>query len=200
MIEGPLTFPPRFWGELLAAYAMPQRHYHTFGHVRDVVQSYQRVPDWNQPDEVFVAILFHDAIYEAGRADNETRSAVLAMSAIQRWQIAVNAARVGELIGLTARHGDIDAADIDVDAAMFLDCDMAILAADWPAFEAYEAGIASEYAPVHGDGYPAGRRAFLEQLLEGSIFLSPGFRDRYESTAKANIRRILRASSPAGSH
>jgi len=193
MIDGPIDLAPKLWGELLAAYAMPPRHYHTFGHVREVIRTYETVPVWDQPGEVFVAILFHDAIYEAGRQDNEVRSAVMAMNAVQRWQLDVNAARVGELIGLTARHGRLKAGEVDSDAAHFLDCDMAILAADRPLFEAYEAAIASEYQPVYGDAYAAGRRAFLERLLQSDIYLSDHFRDRYEETAKANIRTSLNA-------
>jgi predicted metal-dependent HD superfamily phosphohydrolase len=35
--------------------------------------------------------------------------------------------RVRALIMLTARHGRIDGAEVDAEAALFLDCDMAIV-------------------------------------------------------------------------
>src|SRR3546814_5523588 len=56
--------------------------------------------------ETFLAVLYHDAVYEAGRGDNETRSAELAVAEIAKWlpEASVDASRVAELIGLTARH------------------------------------------------------------------------------------------------
>lgn len=197
MIDGPVTLPPVAWAEILAAYSTPLRHYHTFGHVREVVRTFETVPTWTVPNDVFVAVLYHDAIYEAGRADNEVRSATMAMSAIARFGLDADAARVGVLIALTARHGQIAPDDVDADAAMFLDCDMAILAAAPPTFQAYEAAIAAEYEPIYGDRYVEGRRAFLKRLLDGNIFLSPLFRDRHEETAKANIRESLSLLPPA---
>ena len=50
-----------------AAYAFPPRAYHHFGHIRDVLARADEVaagPGWRQPDEVRLAILYHDAVYE----------------------------------------------------------------------------------------------------------------------------------------
>src|SRR5262245_40584195 len=59
---------------LVAAYATPARAYHTLEHILDVARHFSRL-QWQQPREVFGAVLFHDAIYEVGREDNEQRSA-----------------------------------------------------------------------------------------------------------------------------
>ncbi|MBE8228829.1 hypothetical protein IQA72_17620, partial [Leptospira borgpetersenii serovar Ballum] len=103
-------------------------------------------PGWRQPAEVYLAVLYHDAIYEAGRKDNEARSAALALQAIaQAPELAgVDTARVEQLILLTARHGALGRDDVDAEAALFLDCDMAILAAPEPVFAAYDRGVAEE--------------------------------------------------------
>ncbi len=95
-------------------------------------------------------MLYHDAIYHAGRKDNEARSAQLALQAIAQAPelAAVDAARVGQLILLTARHGELGPQDVDAEAALFLDCDMAILAAPEPVFAAYDRGVADEYKGV----------------------------------------------------
>ena len=73
-----MPLPGALEAELRAAYADPPRAYHHFGHVVDVLGQFLRVPDWHVRDAVALAILFHDAIYEPGRSDNEARSAELA--------------------------------------------------------------------------------------------------------------------------
>src|SRR5687767_4607630 len=125
---------------LEAAYARPPRAYHNLSHVREVLRHYDAVaagPGWGQPAEVQLAVLYHDAIYEAGRSDNEARSADLAVEHIARWlpDAGVDANRIAELIRLTARHGKLTPGDfagdaVPADAMHFLDCDMAILGAD----------------------------------------------------------------------
>jgi hypothetical protein len=86
-------------------------------------------------------------------------SAVLATSSLARWvpDAAVDRPRVERLILLTARHGHLDAATLDVDEAHFLDCDMAILGAAPERFDAYDRGIAREYAAPPAEAYAAGR-------------------------------------------
>ena len=80
-----------------------------------------RRPGWTQPAEIYLAVLYHDAIYHAGRKDNEARSAQLALQAIAQAPelAAVDAARVGQLILLTARHGELGPQDVDAEAALF---------------------------------------------------------------------------------
>jgi len=194
----PLSLPAAMQADLEAAYAMPPRAYHNFAHVQAVLQHCQAVadgPGWQQPREVQLAALYHDAIYEAGRSDNEARSAALARQAIERWWPAagIDVARVVELIELTARHGALSAADIDAEAALFLDCDMAILGAPPAVFDAYDQGIAEEYAGhVPGFLFRLNRRRFLKQLLlKPRIFLSGFFHQRLDPAARANLRRRI---------
>src|SRR3546814_17413824 len=106
----PIKLPEDQFAALEAAYAKPPRAYHDFNHVREVLRHHAEVaagPGWVQPAETFLAVLYHDAVYEAGRGDNETRSAELAVADIAKWlpEASVDASRVAELIGLTARPG-----------------------------------------------------------------------------------------------
>lgn len=194
----PLTLAPAQWQALQESYATPPRAYHHFGHVRAVLQHCQEVadgPGWQQPAEVYLAVLYHDAVYQAGRKDNEARSAALALQAIAQAPelAAVDAARVEQLILLTARHGELGPDDVDAEAALFLDCDMAILAAPEPVFAAYDRGVAEEYqGVVPGFLYRAGRRRFLQGLLRAPrIFLSGFFHQRLDAAARDNLRRQL---------
>ena len=134
---------------LETAYATPPRAYHNAQHVQEVlrhVDAAEREAGWTHPADVRLAVLYHDAIYEAGRSDNEARSAELAREHLQRWpQPGVDVGRVCDLILLTARHGRLDPATLDRDAAQFLDCDMAIVGSDPATFAAYDRAIAAEY-------------------------------------------------------
>ena len=192
--------PPEQWAALREAYATPPRAYHNFSHVEEVLRHYDEVasgPGWEQPEEVRLAVLYHDAIYEAGRKDNEARSAELAVAHIARWLPGrgIDAARVAELINLTARHGSLVPGDVGVDrdAALFLDCDMAILAADETTFAAYDRGITAEYrGHVPAWLFKLNRRRFLKGLLSKErIFLSGWFHERLDTKARINLRRAV---------
>ncbi len=198
MTFAPLSLPAAMQADLEAAYAVPPRAYHGYAHVRAVLSHCQAVaegPGWRQPREVQLAALYHDAIYDAGRKDNEARSAALALAQIERWLpgAGVEAQRVEQLILLTARHGTLAAADVDPEAALFLDCDMAILGAPADVFDAYDRGIAEEYAGhVPGFLFRLNRRRFLSHLLGSPrIFLSDFFHQRLDAAARANLRRRL---------
>ena len=202
-MTAPLKLPTLMLSALESAYASPPRAYHNFGHVQDVLHRFAEVtagPGWAQPVEVYLAVLYHDAVYEAGRKDNESRSAALAMSEIARWlpDLAVDTVRVAELIELTARHGRIGADDLGddgfaLDARHFLDCDMAILGADPEHFDAYDRGIAEEYrGHVPGFLFRLNRRKFLKGLLARErIYLSDWFHQRYDGPARDNLARAL---------
>lgn len=198
MIEAaPISLPPAALAKLEGFYATPPRAYHNFSHVGEVLRHYAAVadgPGWTRPVEPYLAVLYHDAIYDAGRSDNEARSAQLAVEQIAAWlpDAGVDSGRVARLIELTARHGHLDIADVDRDAALFLDCDMAILAAPPAAFDAYDRGIATEYRHVPRWLFKLNRRRFLKSLLARErIFLSDFFHQRCNALARANLRRAI---------
>ena len=201
--DGPLALPAAQVEVLRAAYDTPPREYHDWSHVGEVLRHRADVtagPGWSRPAEVWLAVLYHDAIYDAGRRDNEARSARLAVAEIGRWlpDAGVDAARVAELIELTARHGqhapeDFGSGPDADDTRHFLDCDMAILGAEPEAFDAYDRAIAAEYrGHVPGWLFRRNRRRFLKSLLDRPrIFLSDLFHERYDAAARANLHRIL---------
>ena len=192
-----MPLPADQLAEIEAAHAQPPRAYHNFGHVQALLQHHRDVaagPGWRQPREVALAMLYHDAVYEAGRGDNEARSAVMARAAIARWlpDAGVDAERVAALIELTARHGRLRGDELDADAALFLDADMAILGAPAAVFDAYDRGIAEEYrGKVPGLLFRLNRRRFLKGVLaQPRIFFSDFFHARYDAQARENLRRV----------
>ena len=196
----PLPLPPGLVDALAAAYARPPRAYHNLDHVREVLGHYADVaagPGWPQPREVYFAVLYHDAIYDAGRRDNEARSAAFARDELARWlpDAGIDVERVTELVALTARHGRLAPGDVDRDAALFLDCDMAILAASPERFDAYDRQIAQEYRGAQPAWmFAFYRRKFLKGLLAAPrIYLSEFFHARCDAAARANLARVAKA-------
>lgn len=196
--RGPLPLSTALVAEVAAAYAEPPRAYHHLGHVVEVLGWFDWAAArqaWSRPREVAAAILLHDAVYVAGARDNEARSAALARQLIEgRAQAAhaelsgLDAARVVELIELTARHGKLAVGDVDDEAARFLDCDLAILAAPRPRYLRYCAEIAQEYRAVPAAAYRAGRAAFVRGLLaRPRVFLSELFHRELAAAARDNL-------------
>lgn len=203
-----LELPQALVDAVRARYAEPPRAYHHFGHVQALLRLHDEVaegPGWRQPRETVLAVLYHDAVYVAGRKDNESRSALLARGHLGRWLPGqADAERVAWLIGLTARHGQFSPDDFGEDRLAddvrhFLDCDMAILGAPEADFDAYDRGIAEEYrGVVPAWMYRRGRRAFLRGLLARErIFLSDYFHARLEARARANLARVLETAGQA---
>lgn len=203
--DDPVVLPDAMRDALQAAYATPPRAYHHAGHVNALMSHFREVaagPGWHRPGDVWLAVLYHDAVYEPGRGDNETRSADLARDHIARWlagtDVDVDADHVAALIELTARHGRIDAdepgegPDAD-DARHFLDCDMAILGAPPQAFAAYDRAIAAEYrGHVPAWLYKLNRKRFLKALLQRPrLYLSDFFHQRLDAQARINLRRAV---------
>lgn len=194
-----LSLPRALWDDLAAAYESPApRAYHSLVHVVAVAQHHAevaRVVGWRRPQDSYLAVLFHDAVYVAGANDNERRSAAMVQAAIDTYLTDgdVDAERIASLIELTARHGSFAASDVDDEAALFLDCDMAILGADAEVFDAYARAVRDEYREVPDDAYRAGRTTFLLRVLAApAIFLSPYFSARLEDLARENIARELK--------
>ncbi len=190
----PLPIPEGLERALIDAYAHPPRAYHSFGHVQEVLKHFHSVPSWQHPREVYLAVLFHDAIYLAGKSDNEAKSADLALQSIATWlpKENVDTALVRRLIELTAKHGKLKREELDEETRLFLDCDMAILGAPAAQFDAYDAAIAEEYSEVPKLIFRFNRNRFLKHLLEvDRIFLSDLFHQRLDAAARENLRRTL---------
>lgn len=187
-------------GQALAeGHAHPPRSYHHLGHVAALAEAWaslQAEGAWQRPLEVFACILAHDLVYRPGAKDNEAQSAAWAKAKLPAWcqGQALDWSWVGETVLLTARHGALGGEALDPDQALFLDLDMAILAAPAPLFEAYDEAIRQEHARVPGWIYRWRRRAFLRALLGPKpIFLSALGQARWEARARENLGRALGA-------
>lgn len=181
-------------GALVARYQEPHRHYHDVAHIREVLANVARVADqFRRLRPVIYAALYHDAIYDPKRKDNEALSAELAKSELASLVDAAELDVIGELILATAHHGStLDEEHPDV--GLFLDCDSAILGADEARYREYAAGVRREYAHVSKLLYRLGRGKFLKGMLKRStLFHTPWFEARYGERARLNLRAELKS-------
>ena len=192
---------------LLIRYAEPHRRYHTathimmaLRHVHDVFQSSATHPS----DEVIAACLYHDAIYDTRRDDNEELSARLAIKDLGEIGWATSRCGcVAAMIIATAGHvgdgsGTADVGSDDHDTAILLDADLAILGAEPGTYLAYVNGVRAEYAHVDDGQWVTGRSAVLRGFLDRRrLFITEYMPAAFEHRARANIEAELAALSIA---
>lgn len=87
---------------------------------------------------------------------------------------------------------DLPAGYEPADIELFLDADMAILAADSARYRRYLRGVRSEYSHFDDEAFRTGRTTFLRSILgRERIFLSEQALQLWEEPAQANLRAEL---------
>ena len=139
------------------------------------------------PGEVLAALLFHDAVYDPTRSDNESKSADLARTMLDGASVQ-SLDRIARAIEATRTHD----AEGDPDVALVLDVDLSILGADPETYDAFEQAIRLEYAHVPDRLFAAGRRAVLEGFAQRDrIYATDDFHHALDAHARANLARTL---------
>ncbi|MET9467501.1 hypothetical protein ABZY44_22375 [Streptomyces sp. NPDC006544] len=198
--------PAPYADRLLAAWAEPQRKYHTTAHLADVLARIDVLaphtaqgadtadgadaPDAPDAAAVELAAWFHDAVYRPDRSENEERSAALAERALPELGIgAATTAEVARLVRLTVTH---DPAPGDTNGEVLCDADLAVLAGTPAEYAAYAAAVRAEYGFVPDEAFREGRAAVLRQLLGlPRLFRTPYGTAHWEAPARANLAEEL---------
>ena len=186
----------RLKSDLRQRYAEPHRAYHGQAHVDAMLRGAQAdATQLEHPDAIELAIWYHDAIYDPAATDNEARSAALLRADLTGLADPASIELAATMVEASAGHllpPDLPAVWC-ADIATFLDLDMAILGAPAADYDAYEAGIAAEYVPIHGTpAFRRGRSAFLQATLTRErIFQTERFHAALNSPARSNLRRTL---------
>ena len=180
--------------EARRAYGSPGRHYHTWEHVLDCAAKLRDFP-CDSPRTVFLALLFHDAIYVAGDTQNERRSADLAREVLGAHSRvpAEEIADIERFILATCTHV-VPADERSTDLRAVIDIDMSILGSAEEKYRRYAARVRSEWCPsvVNEDGFRKGRAAFLRGVLASpKIYSTQEGERRWESPARSNMTREL---------
>ena len=179
-------------------YAQPHRGYHNASHLDElIVLAREHTPDLDEAEQL--ALLFHDSVYVPGAAkgDNERLSGALMQATV------ATLARADETLALSsddlARAARIVEATTHskpppAEAARVCDLDLWRLASPWEAFQQHALGIRHEYLHLfaHEAAFWAARNDFYRSMLaRPRLFTTDLFRERFQETARANMRRAL---------
>jgi predicted metal-dependent HD superfamily phosphohydrolase len=177
-------------GELMRAYSSPDRYYHNLAHIDDCLSIFDQTSFLAaHPEDVELAIWFHDAVYDTRRSDNEQKSAEWAEAVIQqsglRWEIAK---RVASSILATRHREEVT----DRDARLLVDVDLSILGRDPAVFWRYEENIRKEYAWVPEDIFRRERVKILRGFLDRQhIYYHREYRERFDAKARSNLEQAI---------
>ena len=180
--------------DVVARYSEPHRKYHTMQHLHECFGKLQELRALaRKPEEIELALWFHDAVYDTKRKDNEERSAEWARSAVLEAGVAAPAGdRVYELV-MATRHNAVPAG---IDAQILVDVDLSILGARPDRFDEYEQQVREEYSWVPGLIFRRERRKLLEGFLERkTVFQTERFIAAYDAQARSNLQRSIKKLS-----
>src|SRR5690554_3553719 len=182
---------------LVSAYQQPQRKYHTLQHLSECLLLLSQHRGLAvEPDEVEMALWFHDAIYDVMAHDNEARSAEWAAQALA--DAGVPTARVERITQhiLATRHSALPEGR---DQALLVDIDLAILGAESLRYQAFERQVREEYAWVPEPLFRQKRAEVLEGFLgRPQLYNTPALREALEAQARVNLAGAIAALRRGG--
>ncbi len=186
--------------QLIAAYRDPARSYHTLSHLLECLRLWR---EWrnaaSKPDEIAIALWFHDALYDTARHDSEARSARWALDALTAGGVPFDTVRRIRDLVIATRSNESPASD---DARLIIDIDMAILGASPERYEQYESDLQREHNQMAEFIYRRKRLEILKSMITRQrIFHSSIAREALESQARENLARsIARLQDRPASH
>lgn len=178
--------------DLRRRYEEPHRAYHTLRHIEHCLAEFGPArPLAAAPEAVELALWFHDAVYNPRASDNEERSAGLVLALAKSGTVPpAPAGRTADLI-LSTRHAE---APTDPDTRLLVDIDLAILGQPAERFDEYEEEVRREYSWVPGFLFRRKRAKLLRGFLaRPALYSTRFFRERYETAARSNLERSIRA-------
>lgn len=187
-----LGLPPSAacYDTLHAAYSEKHRFYHTVDHIDAMLTHFDGVKEIaEKPEELELAIWFHDAIYKPLSKTNELDSANWAQAFLTAHSYGkADIERVHNLIMATMHNGNVKTPD----EHLIVDIDLAILGAPPEVYDQFERNVRKEYRLVPGFIYRKKRKELLRSFLSsGSIYNLELFNERYEDQAKQNLRSAI---------
>ena len=177
------------WPAIARAYA--GRAYHNLDHLTEMLSYYLGIPTDLAPaaPPIFgIALIYHDIIYRAGRADNEARSADMAVAALQAAGVGIAGQDYcRDLIMATKTHQPGND-----DEGLLVDLDLAVLARSAEGYDAYTRAIRKEFSLYPGFMYRPGRKKALQHFInQPNIYYHSLFQEDWEADARKNLVREI---------
>ncbi|PMD13482.1 hypothetical protein NA56DRAFT_651794 [Hyaloscypha hepaticicola] len=190
----PLSTTIQKWTSvLLSTYSEPHRYYHTITHIYTMLQHLSSsLPMISNPTAVGLAIIFHDWEYiphSPPRWNEEQSILHFSVFAEELNLPPPLTTTVKKYITATISHTLPEEDKEDEDFKLFLDFDLGVLGRERSEYTVYMRQIRREFNQFTDDMYQHGRKAVLERFLERErLFFSEEFFERFEETAKGNLR------------
>ncbi|MEM1295970.1 MAG: N-methyl-D-aspartate receptor NMDAR2C subunit [Verrucomicrobiota bacterium] len=180
--------PDQIWETLRKHYNEPHRHYHNLAHIEACLGWLDHVSDQAEdPVAMEFALWFHDIIYNTLSSLNEQDSADFAGILLIP---PVNVEQVCDLILATDHR-----ADVQGDAALLCDIDLATLGSEPSDYLAYQCQIREEYGWAPDPEYFEGRIKVLRHFLSRpKIYVTDAFR-HLEESARRNLEAEIQSLS-----
>ena len=176
------------WSKVEQHYSEPHRVYHDRQHLAHCLEQLDLANGLiEHPQQVEMAIWFHDIINEPGASDNEQRSSDYFRALASGTADAQFIDAVVNLILVTTHQS----APVDPDQQFICDIDLASFGCPWECFIRDSEAVKAEFTGTEEEYY-RGKEAFLQSMLaHPRIFLTDFFYARYEEQARDNIDRLL---------
>ncbi len=148
----------KFPTEVLVRYKESHRFYHTTQHLLEVLENLKK--SGGTSDELFLAAVYHDAIYDPKASDNEERSAELFLEHAKSSSLSADQKnKIKQYILDTKSHETKDAT-----SQFLINADLEILSQPFEKLIAYEKQIFREYQFVDYTVYKPKRLEVLNSL------------------------------------
>ena len=166
---------------LFSLYNQPDRHYHNFSHIVhmfEVLNIHTKITA-----QLYIAVLYHDAVYDPKNDDNELQSALL---------YELHCDDMGDTSDEKVIQMILDTKDHIAtikESELLIDADLWILGSNIWTYAEYKKALKKEYEPFFTEEEMiAGRTAFIENMLDReNIFYTPDFQRCYTHNAKTNL-------------
>lgn len=172
-------------------YNSKKRFYHNVEHIESMLKKLSFFTEEIEDiDNLSLAIIYHDVIYNARKGNNEEESAKFAQLQLTKLNFPEKEIqRIENLIISTKLHKPITNT---FDALLLLDLDLMILGATNEEYSAYAEKIRQEYKFVPLFLYRKKRKEVLLKFLETEqIFLTNYFFENFEEKARENIQQEM---------
>ncbi len=162
------------------------RKYHTIQHLAECIKHLQNNYSYiSNPEEIEIALWFHDAIYDIHATDNEEKSAELAFQELLKANVSnEKILRIHQLI-LATKHSF---SPKHSNQMLIVDIDLSILGSPQSRFLEYEKQIREEFHSVPKAIFQKHRISLLMNFLDkDSIYNTLYFHNNFEKQARENI-------------
>ena len=176
-------------------YSEPHRFYHTQEHLTNMIK-YQTLLIGDSTDvkmELRLATMFHDAVYDPARSDNEEKSAEMAVEWVKNNSSytfrRMDTSVIHDLIMCTKNHVPIHPSDLT--EAIIIDSDLGGIGQSYEVFEFDGNNVRKEYEPIYGtELFIDGRKKWIQSMLaKPQIYWTPYGLSNWEAQARDNLKR-----------